>query len=148
MAFLQSLVRSFGGSPSVSADVLHLSKVVVYLMIPPRQVFSWQMNEQFEIQAINSFIWVTQTRSSYDYWVAPGESIQISDQSPVWISGDGNVSSEISITTDYPLYRGVRQRIQRMYRWRVQIMEHGVTCQRAPRLFESTGREQRNGEAG
>lgn len=105
-------------------DAIALPRVVIHFAVAPRTTLTWRAPRDAEIRAHRAALWLTRPPSVDDFWMQPGDVLQIRRGERIWFSTDGDAPAEASITTAY-VKRGERLRralaqMQRLLRgiWR------------------------------
>ena len=90
-------------------DAITLPRVVIHFAVAPHATMTWRAHRDAEIRAHNVALWVTRPPCVDDFWVRPGETMHIRRGERIWLSADGEIPAEMSITTAY-IRRGERLR--------------------------------------
>ncbi|KVO06232.1 hypothetical protein WL05_24435 [Burkholderia ubonensis] len=78
-----------------------LPRVVIHFAVAPRKTLTWRAPNDAELRAHDATLWVTRLASIDDYWMRPGDVLRIPRGERIWLSADGNLPAEVSITTAY-----------------------------------------------
>ncbi|PCE32575.1 DUF2917 domain-containing protein [Burkholderia ubonensis] len=101
-----------------------LPSVVIHFAVAPRKTLTWRAPNDAEIRTHDAPLWLTRQTSVDDYWIRPGDVLRIPRGERIWLSTDGDLPAEASITTAYAMRGGWLQRalaqMRRMLRgpWR------------------------------
>jgi hypothetical protein len=106
------------GSPSErpSAGEQRAPRMVIHLALVPGRTFSWRVKANSEIRAFGARVWLTRIYSPYDYWLLPGEMVQVARGERIWVSADGDDPAEVTLSCEYVLRRWMLRRW--VDRWR------------------------------
>jgi hypothetical protein len=103
-------------TPDVSPPCAErLPRVVMHFEVQPGATLSWRVDAHCELCVNSERVWVTRVASPYDYWLQPGNSIQLRRGERVWVSTDGRVAARLSLTTWPRTRRGV------LFRWLARL---------------------------
>jgi hypothetical protein len=91
------------GSPSErsSAGEQRVPRMVIHLALAPGRTLSWRVKANSEIRAFGARVWLTRIYSPYDYWLLPGEMVQVARGERIWVSADGDDPAEVTLSCEY-----------------------------------------------
>ncbi|WP_233799583.1 DUF2917 domain-containing protein [Paraburkholderia sp. HP33-1] len=98
-----------------SYEPIGLPRIAIHLAVPVGTTITWRARADSEVRVCESRIWLTRVGSPYDYWMQPGDILRLKHGERIWISADGDMPTEVSITTEYAVRRDI------VYRWIVRL---------------------------
>jgi hypothetical protein len=78
-----------------------LPKVSLHFEVQPGATLSWRVESNGELSVLRERVWLTRAASPYDYWLQPGQPLQLQRGERVWVSTDGNLAARL-VLTSYP----------------------------------------------
>lgn len=99
---------------------IRLPRVVIYFAVEPATTVTWRIAADSELRVHSEApVWLTRHRSPYDHWLQPGESIRLERGERVWLSVEGEVPAEVSITSPHVERHRMLRRLLESWRERV-----------------------------
>jgi Protein of unknown function (DUF2917) len=109
--------QSFSGNRSLIFARWHAprsAKIAMQFAVEPGAPLLCLVRMESEIRSNNARVWLTRERDERDYWLLPGESVQVRRGERIWLSAEGSVAAELTLTHDY---RQPRFRLARWWAW-------------------------------
>jgi hypothetical protein len=102
-------------SSSLSSDeageIARGPRITIHFSVVPMKTVEWRVRAHSELQVKGACVWLTRLSSDYDYWLLPGDTIRLKRGERIWLSVDGEISADVSLTSRYAWFR------PRMSRW-------------------------------
>ena len=75
-----------------------LPKVVVHFPVAPGTTLTWRVEAHSTLAVNGARLWLTRVCSPYDYWLVPGQTINLQRGERIWLSTDGERTAHVSLT--------------------------------------------------
>jgi hypothetical protein len=72
---------------------------IVQFALGPGETVSWQVRRASRISAAGSRVWLTRTKDLWDYWLRPGDEIDLLRGERVWLTAEADASADVKLTT-------------------------------------------------
>jgi hypothetical protein len=75
--------------------------------VDPHVTVTWKIASDSTLRVCREQIWLTRTRSTYDYWLGPGDTLRLARGERIWLSSDGHAPAEVTLTSAWSRRRTV-----------------------------------------
>ena len=114
---MEPVQQLFGGTQSLVFGKWHaprIAKIAMQFAVAPGKPVSCLVEASSEIHSNTARVWLTRECDDWDYWLLPGQSLRLHRGEKIWLSTDGNVAAELTLTHDY---RQPRFQFARWWAW-------------------------------
>jgi hypothetical protein len=102
---------SSGLSSDEAGEAARCPRITIHFSVAPMVTVEWRVRAASELQVTGARVWLTRLSLDYDYWLQPGDTLRLKRGERIWLSVDGDMSADVSLTSDYAWFR------PRMSRW-------------------------------
>jgi len=75
--------------------------------VPPRTTVTWKITSDSVLRVCRERIWLTRTRSPYDHWLGPGDTIGLARGERIWLSSDAESPAQVTLTSAWSRRRTI-----------------------------------------
>jgi Protein of unknown function (DUF2917) len=101
---------SSGLASETAAEAGPCPRITIHFSVTPRRTVEWRVRADSELHVTGAQLWVTRLSHDYDYWLQPGDTLRLRRGEHLWMSVDGELSGNVSLTSRYGRFRpGVRR---------------------------------------
>ncbi|CAB3798615.1 hypothetical protein LMG28138_04468 [Pararobbsia alpina] len=94
-----------GLSSDQTSESARSPRITIHFSVAPMETVEWRVRVASELQVNGARIWLTRASSEYDYWLQPGDSLRLKRGERIWLSVDGDMSADVSLTSRYAWFR-------------------------------------------
>jgi hypothetical protein len=96
---------SSGLSSAETANAVRCPTISIHFSVVPGKTVAWQLRAASELRVNSARVWLTRSSSEYDYWLEPGDTLRLKRGEHIWLSVDGEMSADVSLSSRYAWFR-------------------------------------------